>query len=585
MISLLRKLFLLCILLPASLVAQEDKKNITQEILSNLSGSLESNVQWYNNDPKFQDVDYNDEYIRSNSYLRLDYEFLNNFTAGIQIESYEPLALLNYYEGYEKTNISTYHLNYKSEKLDVTAGFFYEQFGSGLLLRTYEERQLGLNNALRGARAIYTPNAFISATGLYGQMKNAFEVSDTNIYGLDTEIDLTQAFNIEAMNNLSLGLSYVGKQEDFSSNPEFINLSENPDFMNSYAIRLDADFGKFYTNLEYSLKGKDVAYFNPGGALIPVEDQLFSGDALLLDLGYSKKGIGFNATFRRLENMTFFAETTYSNPNNNQFNMLSVNYIPALTKQQDFALGNIYVYQPQARLTISEVFGQAGEIGGQFDAFYTFKKGSTLGGKYGTKLTANFSYWAELDASFNNADQTYSAEFLKFGRRLYKDFNIELRKKWSRKLNSIATFQNLYMDKGLFKGSTASGKTVNSKIAVVESTYKLEKSKSVRLELQHLWSDPFLVASNTANGNWAGGTFEFNLNRNLSVYINDIYNYGNHVKDYQIHYYNVGGSFSKGATRVALNYGRQRGGLLCVGGVCRFVPENTGFSVNLTTAF
>ena len=100
-----------------------------------------------------------------------------------------------------------------------------------------------------------------------------------------------------------------------------------------------------------------------------------------------------------------------------------------------------------------------------------------------------------------------------------------------------------------------------------------------------MWSETFLVASNIANGNWAGGTIEVNLNKNLSFYVNDIYNYDNYVEDYQIHYYNFGGSYSKGATRIALNYGRQRGGLLCVGGVCRFVPENTGLSLNFTTAF
>jgi hypothetical protein len=34
-----------------------------------------------------------------------------------------------------------------------------------------------------------------------------------------------------------------------------------------------------------------------------------------------------------------------------------------------------------------------------------------------------------------------------------------------------------------------------------------------------------------------------------------------------------------------MNYGRQRGGLICIGGVCRFVPENTGLTANLTVNF
>lgn len=70
-----------------------------------------------------------------------------------------------------------------------------------------------------------------------------------------------------------------------------------------------------------------------------------------------------------------------------------------------------------------------------------------------------------------------------------------------------------------------------------------------------------------------------------AVLVADMYNYGNDIKDDQIHYYNLGGSFTKGATRVGLSYGRQRGGLICVGGICRYVPENTGFTLNLSTSF
>ena len=92
--SFFRSIPLVAIIIASvNLVAQEDQKNFTQDVLSHLSGSLESNLQWYNNDPEFLEVDYEDEYLRSNSYLRLDYEFLNNFTAGLQLESYEPMAL------------------------------------------------------------------------------------------------------------------------------------------------------------------------------------------------------------------------------------------------------------------------------------------------------------------------------------------------------------------------------------------------------------------------------------------------------------------------------------------------------------
>ena len=105
-----------------------------------------------------------------------------------------------------------------------------------------------------------------------------------------------------------------------------------------------------------------------------------------------------------------------------------------------------------------------------------------------------------------------------------------------------------------------------------------ERENRCDFEAQHLWSKD-------DKKNWVGGTVEFNLNSKLAVYVNDIYNYGNDEDTEKIHYYNLGGSYTLGAHRFALNYGRQRGGLICIGGVCRFVPESTGVTANIILSF
>lgn len=212
--------------------------------------------------------------------------------------------------------------------------------------------------------------------------------------------------------------------------------------------------------------------------------------------------------------------------------------------------------------------------------YYSFKKGSKIGGKYGTKLTMNMSYWSLLDATFDQDNSAYTSEFLKFGEKLYRDINFEVKKKWSKDWSSVFFYQNLSINKNLaIEGSyIPDDKQIKSNIIVAEATRKFSKGRSLRLELQHL-------STKEDRKNWAGGTLEYVVNRNLSFYVADIYNYGNDIDEEQLHYYNFGGSYTKGATRVALNYGRQRGGLFCVGGVCRIVPENVGLSLNLTTAF
>ena len=80
---------------------------------------------------------------------------------------------------------------------------------------------------------------------------------------------------------------------------------------------------------------------------------------------------------------------------------------------------------------------------------------------------------------------------------------------------------------------------------------------------------------------------ELFFNSKFGLYLNDSYNYEESSinSDTKVHFYNIGGSYAKGASRISLNYGRQRGGLLCVGGICRQVSPNTGLTLNLTTSF
>ncbi len=159
---------------------------------------------------------------------------------------------------------------------------------------------------------------------------------------------------------------------------------------------------------------------------------------------------------------------------------------------------------------------------------------------------------------------------------MFRDFSIEVKKRISKKLSTVFTFQDLIIDKGVSLGGPVGVQgDIKAKIGVIEGTYILGGGKSTRFVIQHLWSDE-------DRKNWVAAVLEYNLTSNFALYVADSYNYGG---DGKIHYYNVGGSYSKGRTRLGMNYGRQRGGLICVGGVCRFVPENTGLSANLTVTF
>ncbi|WP_413513697.1 DUF6029 family protein [Myroides odoratus] len=528
---------------------------------------FENNSQWYIDDKKIKiDTKEADDRFRTNSYLKVDYDW-KNWSFGAQVEGYEPKALLNYSPDYEGFDIGTLYARYNNRELglDVTAGHFYDQFGSGLLFRSWEDRQLGVNNAILGLNVKYALLDHIDLTVLGGKQRvgMGFDLANSFIVGGDVKVDIAGLAENDAF-DWSAGFSYLGRIENSRDyNKDLDKLT------NGYSARMNFGKGGFYIGAEYVYKDKDVLY----------ELQRFdhkvsqAGNALLINTGYSQKGMAIDVNLRRMENMSFYSERTFLG---NEYFKGTLNYIPGLTKQYDYSLQNIYVYQAQPNFDMN-LFGKLGEIGGQFDFYYEFAKGTTLGGDYGTNVVVNGSYWAGVKNTKKKDGTGTNGEFLGFDDKAYSDLGIEVRKRWSKNWSSIFMFLNQYYNPKSLEDKTGLD-SYKINIASFETTYEFLENKSVRLEAQHLWTKE-------DKKNWVGGTLEFAYNSNWAIFVSDIYNYGNDDKEQRIHYYNAGASFTKGTTRVSASYGRQRGGLLCVGGVCRIVSEAAGLTVGITTSF
>ena len=90
------------------------------------------------------------EKVLSNGFINFVYD-KDNFSAGVRYESYlNPIS--GFDNRYQGSGIPFRYLTYRNGELEMTAGNFYEQFGSGLIFRSYEERGLGYDNALDGFR-------------------------------------------------------------------------------------------------------------------------------------------------------------------------------------------------------------------------------------------------------------------------------------------------------------------------------------------------------------------------------------------------------------------------------------------------
>ena len=530
--------------------------HIQAQELGHFSGGYEAYLQYYQSDAATYFIAPSDQ-LRSINYLNTNYTY-KQFSFGLQYEAYLPQAFLGYSPDLKGNGIATYFVQYQKDHLAVTAGYFYDQFGSGLVFRAWEDRQLGLNNALKGIRVKYNFEDFADITALMGNQRIGFALSPSTIYGANADFDMNKLIHFDKI-QFKAGLSYVTRYQENDGN----NFDLKP-MIGSFSSRFDLNAGNFYTNFEYVYKQPDARAANH----VLLDQVLFDGNAWLWNLGYSQKGLGVNATFRRLENIQMYSDRLLEG---NLYNSGVMNFVPGLTKQHDFSLANIYVYQAQPGISFGEE--KVGEIGGQMDLYYTFKRKTALGGKYGTKLALNMSRWHGLNATFDHQRQIYRADFLKPGTLYFQDINLEIRKKISPKIRTVVSLIDLKYNKPKLEFE---GEFVHAHIFVADLEFKLAQKRSARLELQHL---------DTKNDmkNWAAILMEYNFNHHFNIYAGDMYNYGNDLK--KIHYFNFGTTYTKSGTRLSLAYGRQRGGLLCVGGVCRYVPSSKGVTASLSLSF
>ena len=243
-------LVLLCAgCLPAALRAQ-DRGTVT--------GSVESNSIYYLDDSVIGTPEHP---WGSNNYLKLDYA-LGGFTAGLQAEYY-PQALAGYPAELKGAGLTGLYAAWNGDWLEATAGSFFEQLGSGLLLRTWEDRELGLNNALMGGRlAFHTPNRGLTFKVLGGLPKyGLWPRKGTAVAGADLSIDLLPLFGRESGHSIVLEGSVVDR---FTSGVED-NIAilasaggfEVPSQVLSWSGRLQYSYGGFSLKGEYVGKGND----------------------------------------------------------------------------------------------------------------------------------------------------------------------------------------------------------------------------------------------------------------------------------------------------------------------------------------
>ena len=528
---------------------------------SEIHGDFSLNLQSYIEDETIN-ATAADEVVLNNAFLNLIYSS-NNFTVGLRYESYLN-ALLDYDSEFKGNGIPYRYATYSIDGLEITAGNFYEQFGSGLIFRSYEEKGLGIDNAMDGVRLKYRIGKGISLKSFIGKSRTFFTYADGIFRGIDGEVDVNETFGLENQTKYILGGSFISRYEQ-RSNPKFII----PQNVAAYAGRLNILNGGWNYYGEYAYKIND-----PINSLQEREMNYASGSAFTNSITYSQRGFGVTAEIHRADNMLLLSERDRIGK------AYIMNYIPTLSKPHAYTLLAIYPCATQAM----------GELGVQLDLFYKFKKGTLLGGKYGTKINLNLSRINALDSIGNsmlhdNIDHTPA--LLSFDEELYfSDINLEINKKVNKKVKYNAVFAHQKYNKDFLEGKTPGEYgTLSSTIGIIDLSYKIKKGHTIRIETQALFAKEIDSVSKKQEGDWIMALAEYTISPNWFFAIQDMYNYGNEDESKRLHYMNINFGFLKGATRFEIGYGKKREGIFCVGGVCKVVPSSNGLNLSITSSF
>ncbi len=529
-----------------------------------VSGNFQMDAQFYTTDSAINAI-APPEKLRMNTWANINYS-LKNFNAGLRFESY--LNPLNGFSpDYKGTGIPYWFVDYRADQFQVTAGSIYDQFGNGLIFRTYEEHNLGVDNSLRGVRVKFNPYQGVELKGIWGTQRHYWEQSKGILRGADLNLALNDMVPSWADNKLrvEMGGSFISKYEDneeirYNNGDSVLVLPLN---VSASAGRLSLGYGDFNLAGEYAYKINDPNAMN---------NYIYRpGQALFLTGSYSRQGLGVVVQAKRLDNMYFKSERD-ENTQVNGYPALDINFLPAINKQQTYTLAAMYPYATQPN----------GEMGIEGEVTYKIKKGTWLGGAYGTDVSVSFSQINNIDTvrvidAENNIG--YESNFWSVGDELYfRDFNLEIAHKFSK--NFKGTFSYMYQKYNLWalKGPESKDEFANINVFVADMTYKFSPTHSLRGEVQTLFTKE-------DEGDWAMLLFEYSIAPQWFFTASDLYNFGNEDKDRRFHYPLVGIAYNNKANRIALSYGKQREGIVCVGGVCRVVPASNGVTLSITSSF
>ncbi len=504
----------------------------------NLSGDLMLNSNFFQRDTAIKASDnqlYDNFLSGGEGWMSLRYSNYG-FNGFLRLDAFNNSNLRNPTEAMSGFGIGAWNISKDFKGLTITGGYIYDQIGSGILFRAYEDRGLLIDNALAGLHLKYKLNDNLSIKAFTGQQKNVFTRYNPVIKGVNLEGSYALSENIY-INPGAGALNRTLDQESMNAVVNNINaLPDSAQFVPQYNMygftaynTLSA--GDFTWYIEGAYKTRE-AISDYNGRLINSD-----GNIVYSTLSYALKGFALNLTGKRTQNFSM-----RTSPNESQLNGM-VNWQPIVAQIRPQRL--IARYMPASQ-DLSELALNANAL-----------------------ISPDENY--DFNVSYTHIN---SLEGLKLYREAYVEANIRSVK------NTLIDVGVHYMqynqDHYQFKPGVP---IVEAITPFTEITYKINAKKSFRVQAQYMHTQQDF-------GSWAFLALEYAIAPQWSFAVSDMYNLKPaHDGDKAQHYYNIFIAHTRGAHRFQAAYVKQVEGINCTGGVCRYEPAFSGLRIGITSSF
>jgi len=514
-----------------------------------ISGSLESNVNFFMKDEKIGasgTPQYERQQFGTDTWLNLNYSNWG-FDFTLRYDMFNNSYLLNPMGSYSAQGIGMWSIKKKVDKLGIQIGYIYDQIGSGMIFRAFEERPLAIDNALVGGHLSYEFNKNWKAKAFVGKQKQQFGYYTTLIKG--AAID---GF-VEGKNgkwSCAPGFGVSSRQYDDETMNQIVSAISTYTPVDSigacystYAFTAynTLTFGDFTWYVEGALKSKDV-FNDPFAEKTQWTGQLTKGklvqrpgNVIYTSLSYAKGDFGINLEAKRTENFNYRA-TPFT-----KLFQGAINFLPPMARQNTYRLTARYQAATQ----------DLGEQAIQADVRYN------ISDKVG--MNVNYSYISRL-----NNEQLYS--------EVYSEFTY----KHSKKLSFLGGLQLQFYNQDIYE-TKPKVPIVMTIVPYGEMLYKFTRKKSLRVELSYM-------DCHQDYGSWLYGLAEYSIAPHWIFTCSGMYN-AVPKKTADILYPTIGATYIKDSNRFAINYVKQVQGIVCSGGICRFEPAFSGIKMNISSTF